>query len=1006
MCWICSATYSDTVNQNNSSNFFELGSGNLVEMVAQGELEPQETASPAASTTSTISNTNFSSGNGPAWFEEVTIAAGLNFVKQTWGAAWGDFNGDGLPDLFLNNHLEASTLWLNQGDGTFIDITDTTISIDQLGGDTHGAMWLDKDNDGDQDLFVLVGARGGNEDDPNLFYINENNAFTDQASTLGVDYAAGRGRTPIAFDYNNDGLLDLVFVGRKRPDGLGQPTIFKQTATGFEDIGSALGFAPSTAQAIPFALLSDLTGDGKAELIYRGGGFSELSIYDTSESTFTEISSTIFPNFPSYPNYVEDDIVIADFNNDLLPDIYLTRNGIESDIALVGNTIVKARIESKDDIQGFQLKTVGSLNFNLSTPGALTSNNIFVGSSGYKPGSYEFQLSPEDPNVQGIIQPTAGVSKGIYIGYDAATGQWQVLVSSPDKKGVLSLLLTADDVVSELQAVGFDPEFSPFNDRLFINTGNGFVDTTDQAGINSVPLAGNNVAAGDFDNDGDQDIYVVSTGSAGNRPNVLYENQGDGTFIAVEGAGGAAGTQLGRGDSVALADYDLDGFLDIFIANGKWAPAGGGNNDDASYQLFRNLGNSNSWLLIDLVGVESNRDAIGSTVYATTGELTQMREQNGGIHNRAQNHQRIHFGLAQNNTVDQLETRWTSGMVNRHFDVSANQLLTVAEGYGFEGDDHLSGNASNNELYGLSGNDLLEGQSGNDTLEGGLGADTLNGGEGTDTAVYSQSTAVTVSLASGTGFGGEAEGDSLISIENITGSAFNDHLTGDAQANILDGGDGDDTLEGGLGADTLQGGDGFDLVVYSNSAVGVTVKLAQGTATRGDAAGDRLFDIEHVVGSEHKDKLFGDRFNNILDGGNGPDRLVGNGGSDTLFGGKRGDILIGGRGNDELWGEEGPDKFRFNSLQDGVDTIGDFETDKDLIQVKGSKFGGELIKGFLVPEQFVLGATASDSNHRFVYDQSTGNLSFDADGVGGQAQQLFAILSNHASLEAGNIRII
>jgi len=91
-----------------------------------------------------------------------------------------------------------------------------------------------------------------------------------------------------------------------------------------------------------------------------------------------------------------------------------------------------------------------------------------------------------------------------------------------------------------------------------------------------------------------------------------------------------------------------------------------------------------------------------------------------------------------------------------------------------------------------------------DVLIGGAGADSLDGGAGTDTAVYSDSTAgVTVNLATGTGTGGDAEGDTLTSIENITGSDYDDNLTGDANANVLDGGLGDDTLLGGDGSDTF-----------------------------------------------------------------------------------------------------------------------------------------------------------------------------------------------------------
>jgi len=114
---------------------------------------------------------------------------------------------------------------------------------------------------------------------------------------------------------------------------------------------------------------------------------------------------------------------------------------------------------------------------------------------------------------------------------------------------------------------------------------------------------------------------------------------------------------------------------------------------------------------------------------------------------------------------------------------------------GGEGHDFLTGGAGNDVLHGGADNDQLWGNAGNDTLDGGAGADVLSGGAGIDTADYSGSaTAVTVDLAAGTGHGGDAEGDSLNSIENVIGSAFDDRLVAGTAGNRLTGGDGADTF--------------------------------------------------------------------------------------------------------------------------------------------------------------------------------------------------------------------
>ena len=171
-------------------------------------------------------------------------------------------------------------------------------------------------------------------------------------------------------------------------------------------------------------------------------------------------------------------------------------------------------------------------------------------------------------------------------------------------------------------------------------------------------------------------------------------------------------------------------------------------------------------------------------------------------------------------------------------------------------------------LAGGPGGDVLDGQAGDDFLEGGPGGDTLNGGEGDDTALYLYSDAgVEINLYDGTAAGGHAEGDVLIGIEYLIGSAYDDTLVGDAGANalwgylgddVLDGQDGHDWLVGDAGADRLHGGAGSDWASYSVSDAGVMVNLYDGTASGGHAEGDLLFDIERLDGSVFDDVLTGD----------------------------------------------------------------------------------------------------------------------------------------------------
>jgi Ca2+-binding RTX toxin-like protein len=225
---------------------------------------------------------------------------------------------------------------------------------------------------------------------------------------------------------------------------------------------------------------------------------------------------------------------------------------------------------------------------------------------------------------------------------------------------------------------------------------------------------------------------------------------------------------------------------------------------------------------------------------------------------------------------------------------------------GFNG----TGNALTNVIIGGAGNDTLTGLGGDDVLLGNAGDDSLDGGEGSDTASYRDATApVTINLGlNGTQPTQGAGLDTLTSIENITGSAFNDTLSGNSGANVIEGGDGNDLLDGGVGIDTAS---------YASAASGVTVNLGSRSAQNTVGAGsDTLNGFENLLGSAFDDILLGDAFGNLIIGGAGNDRILGARGIDTL---------IGGEGDDILQGGVGADVFAFDMVSNGaVDIITDF----------------------------------------------------------------------------------
>jgi Ca2+-binding RTX toxin-like protein len=163
--------------------------------------------------------------------------------------------------------------------------------------------------------------------------------------------------------------------------------------------------------------------------------------------------------------------------------------------------------------------------------------------------------------------------------------------------------------------------------------------------------------------------------------------------------------------------------------------------------------------------------------------------------------------------------------------------------WGEDGTDSLFGEGDNDHLYGGDGRDDLHGMDGTDWLRGGGDPDLLDGGGGFDTAAYGDSdAAVLVSLVTGRGFGGDAEGDTLYQIENLSGSWYGDWLIGDDNGNVLSGLGGGDTLWGNGGSDHLNGDDGADTL---NGGGNITrypggVEVVQGDVLTGGPGADKF----------------------------------------------------------------------------------------------------------------------------------------------------------------------
>ena len=635
-------------------------------------------------------------------FEEATREAGISRTSWTYGASWGDVNGDGWPDLWVSNHVSRPSLYLNQGDGTFREVASELSSADPE-ADTHAAAWADFDGDGDQDLVELVGAVITPDDicfgcGESHFFENDEGLLRERAKELGLHQPVGLGRTPLWFDADRDGRLDLLVVNQ-RLEGKASSILYRQEEAGFRDYGAESGFSdvpPSeyeqemhrivrrmerwlgvslwgpTFAADPyrgFAQLADLSGDGSLDLIFYS---QPTRVYSIKKVPFEEITSEL--EFPAVGAI--SDAAVEDFDGDGAMDIYVTRGPYTmSDIVRKSPTEIRARLSRARGrrIMGIQLRTEGEVTFRIPFPTWLTASQIFIGSEGRNPEGTSFTLSPDAPGLEAGPSTEEPDRQGVLISHDAEAKEWTFLNTSRES---MEVAISSSKPIEAFERVGFEPFKEQGVDALLVRADGEFAIKT-LSGEVGEPTACHSVVAGDFDNDMDVDLYLVCSAIIENLPNRLLENDGRGNFSPVADAGGAAGTRIGRGDVVVTADYDRDGFLDLFVTNG--ADPSSQFVVDAPHQLFRNRGNENHWIEIDLVGVISNREGIGAGVTLEAGGVVQRRGQGGGMHVFSQNHQRIHFGLGPHSTVDRLTIQWPSGVVQRLEALPADRILEIEE---------------------------------------------------------------------------------------------------------------------------------------------------------------------------------------------------------------------------------------------------------------------------------------------------------------------------------------
>ena len=529
-------------------------------------------------------------GGSPFLFADASKGSGLEFVNvsgsmsqdyvlesMSAAAAFADYDGDGFLDLFAVNgtrltgtpagagnrlfHSEPGP----EGSGPARRFREVEAGLGPPGWGM-GCAAGDYDNDGDVDFYVTYWG-------PNRLYRNDGGDFAEAAAGAGV--ADGRWGSSAAFgDLDADGFLDLYVTNYlefdlDRPPGGGGKCLYKGL-----NVFCGPAYAPR-----------------QRDRLYRNEG-----------GTFADVSAAAGVEAHRLPGL---GVVFGDFDGDADQDIYVANDG---------------------------------------EPNLLFRND----------GGWRFAETAKTAgaaySLDGMAQAGMGVHAGDY-----------------DNDGDLDLFTT---------------NFSDEYNTLYRNDGRGrFGDATAETGLGetALPFLGWGTGFVDFDNDGWLDLFVANghlypeldrsfLGLFYAQRNLLYHNRG-GRFVEVGGGSGGVWNIEKVSRAAAVGDYDNDGDADLFVMNLNDSPT-----------LLRNdSGGGSDWLGLRLTGTESNRDAIGARVWVRGAGMEQVREVQRSYSFQAQHDPRLLFGLGRGRKVEEVEIRWPSGRRQLIEDPPLRRYLEVRE---------------------------------------------------------------------------------------------------------------------------------------------------------------------------------------------------------------------------------------------------------------------------------------------------------------------------------------
>ena len=544
--------------------------------------------------------------------DELNVYTFRNFYNGG-GVALGDFNNDGLQDVFFAGNLVSNKLFLNKGSLSFEDITASS----GIGGEglwTTGISLVDINADGLLDIYICKsGPPGGNRRNNELFVNNGDLTFTERASQYGLDFI-GLSIHAAFFDYDRDGDLDCYLLNnsirsvggydlikdqRNTPDKLGGNKLLKNDNGKFQDVSAAAGIYSS---AIGFGLgvtIGDVNQDGWPDIYVSNDFFEKDYLYINQRNGSFKESLEDYMREISLGSMGAD---MADINNDGYPEIFVTEMLPESD---------------------HRLKTTGQ--FENWQKYQLNIRNGYYRQFGRN----VLQLNNGNGSFSEISR---------FAGVHATDWSWGALIFDMDNDGFKDIFV-ANGIYKDLI------------NQDYIN----FV--ADQAAVREILKARNN------------GIKQLIDSIPSNRiPNYAFHNNGDLTFTnkAVDWGLGEASHSNGS----AYGDLDNDGDVDLVVSNVNM-PVYVYENRSRALHPERN------YLTVHLHGDSTNAFAIGSKVIIKANGQTYYQELSPMRGFMSSVDYRLHFGLDTLRTLDSLIVRWPDDKISMSHSVKTNQSLDL-----------------------------------------------------------------------------------------------------------------------------------------------------------------------------------------------------------------------------------------------------------------------------------------------------------------------------------------